>query len=621
MSHPDTATLNDRAFVLLDHGDLQGAKALFEQACSVDSQNSEAMAMLGTILAEQGDLDKAETYLRQALKLDPDYTDALYYLASVLQARGQMAAALTSVKRAVELDSEFSEAQQLLLSLQQLLGSPSENQTSGQQTQLLSATSQAAFDQANILLQQGKLAEAASYFKIVTEQQPQLAVAWFMLARTHAQQGQYGEAERFCLEAIRLNAKLPEVHILLASILLAQGRLEEAYSHSEKALQLVPDDINAVALAANIAKHMNEPERSYKLLEPLLHTGVENINIALAFAMISKDLNRQQQAIDLMEKILNSGTSLSITGRINLHFNMGILYDNIKQYDSAFLHYRHGNDLKPASFNRQQHDQLIERLIATHSLEFMAAMPRSSLLSQRPIFIVGMVRSGTSLIEQILSSHPDVYGAGELGDIYQISNALPGILGTSTPYPECLSQLSQQQLNNLAQQYLDHLRQLSPDAQYVVDKLPGNFMHLGLIELLFPDAHIIHCKRDPIDTCLSAYFQDFSTLHPYAYDLSNLGEFYQGYLKLMEHWQKVLRIPLLEISYEDLVSDQEEATRTILDFCNLGWDESCLQFHKNKRYVKTASYDQVNRPIYQQSVARWKNYESYLEPLKRALKM
>ena len=622
MPQPDSVTLNDRAFVLLDHGDLQGAKALFEQVCSMDSQNSEAMAMLGTILAEQGELDKAETCLRKALELDPDYADALYYLARVLQARGQMAAALASVKRAVELDPEFAEAQQLLLSLQQLFGSSAGNQTSSQQpTQIPSAASQTAFNQANSLLQQGKLAEAASYFKTVTEQQPQLAVAWFMLARTHGQQGQYGEAERCCLEAIRLNASLAEAHILQASILLAQGRLKEAYSHSDKALRLIPADINAIALAANIAKHMNKPERSYELLEPLLNKGIENINIALAFAMISKDLNRQQQAIDLMQKMLNSGTSLSITGRLNLHFNLGMLYDNIKQYDPAFSHYRQGNDLKSVSFNRQQHDQLIESLIATHSLEFMAAMPRSSLPSQRPIFIVGMVRSGTSLIEQILSSHPDVYGAGELGDIYQISNALPGILATSTPYPECLSQLSQQQLNGLAQQYLDHLRQLSPDAQYVVDKLPGNFMHLGLIELLFPDAHIIHCRRDPIDTCLSAYFQDFSTPHSYAYDLSNLSAFYRGYLKLMEHWRKILRIPLLEISYEDLVSDQEKSTRTILEFCGLEWDDRCLQFHKNKRLVKTAIYDQVNRPIYQQSVARWKNYKSHLEPLKRALKM
>jgi hypothetical protein len=236
------------------------------------------------------------------------------------------------------------------------------------------------------------------------------------------------------------------------------------------------------------------------------------------------------------------------------------------------------------------------------------------------VFIVGMVRSGTSLVEQILSSHPDVHGAGELPDIIQITNGLQDFLGASAPYPECLSLLKQEHLDALAQHYLEHLKQISPDARRVVDKMPGNFMHLGLIEMLFPEARVIHCMRDPVDTCLSAYFQDFSRSHPYAYDLSNLGAFYRAYLKVMAHWRKILRLPLFELQYEDLIANQEQVSRALIEFCGLEWDDRCLQFHETQRFVGTASYDQVNRPLYKQSVARWKRYERHLGPLLAALK-
>ena len=249
----------------------------------------------------------------------------------------------------------------------------------------------------------------------------------------------------------------------------------------------------------------------------------------------------------------------------------------------------------------------------------MARLPRARVHSDRPVFIVGMVRSGTTLVEQILSSHPDVYGAGELPDITEITRALPGFLGTGDRYPECLPKLTPEAADVMARRYLDRLTQIAPKARRVTDKLPGNFMYLGLIEFLFPGARIIHCMRDPVDTCLSAYFQDFSNNHPYAYDLSNLGAFYRGYLKLMAHWRKVIHLPLLEIKYEDLISDQERVTRSLVEFCGLEWDNRCLQFHETKRFVGTASHDQVNRPLYRESIQRWKNYERHLEPLLAAL--
>jgi len=247
-------------------------------------------------------------------------------------------------------------------------------------------------------------------------------------------------------------------------------------------------------------------------------------------------------------------------------------------------------------------------------------MPRASVRSDRPVFIVGMPRSGTSLIEQILASHPQVFGAGELTDIVRLPLSLHTMLGTERKYPQCLSLLTQDRIDTFAQHYLDKLASLSPDASRVIDKMPGNFMHLGFIELLFPDARIIHCMRDPLDTCLSCYFQDFSRSHPYSYDLENLGAFYNEYRKIMQHWRSVLSIPMYEIQYEELVADQEMKSRELVEFCGLEWDERCLNFHETKRYVGTASYDQVRQPMYKKSAGRWKNYENRIDVLKKSLK-
>ena len=589
MSHPNIAFLNDEAFALLDKGDKQGAKAIFEQVCAIDATDAESRMMLGVILAENGDLKNSENYLRQALALDDKYSDVYYYLCNVLRAKGKESEALKCLERSVELDPDFANAKEILSSLHMKL--------------------------ANTLLQQNNLEEAAVYFEKMTQYQPGLAASWFMLGRTRGQQGQYTEAERCIRESISIDPSLVEAHFILASFLLMQGRTEEACKHCDKAIELDPENINAIAMAANIAKRMGDSEKSYNLLEPFIEKGVEQINIALAFSMVSKDVGRQKEAINLLESLLESETVSNHATQGNLHFNLGMLYDDIKEYDKAFSHYQQGNALKGITFDQQKNTQLIDKHIAVYNESFMASMPRSLMLSDRPVFIVGMVRSGTSLIEQILSSHPDVFGAGELADIYQITNKLPEVLQTDVAYPECLSLLTQEYVNSLSQKYIDHLTQISSNAKRVTDKLPANFMSLGLIELLFPDARIIHCMRDPVDTCLSTYFQDFPSIHPYAYDLENLAAYYQDYLKMMEHWRNVIKLPLLEVQYEDLIVNQEGVSRSLVEFCDLEWHDDCLQFHKNKRFVRTASYDQVNRPLYNRSVARWKKYEKHLQPL------
>ena len=232
----------------------------------------------------------------------------------------------------------------------------------------------------------------------------------------------------------------------------------------------------------------------------------------------------------------------------------------------------------------------------------------------------GMPRSGTTLIEQIMASHPQVHGAGELNLIHRMASEFPSLLGSATPYPQCIAQATAQKLERIAQTYLGELQKRGGKASRVTDKAPINFLHLGLIDLLFPGARVIHCARDPLDTCLSCYFQPFSGEYSFTYDLGHLGAYYRLYENLMVHWRQILRVPVFEVRYEELVADQERMIRALIEFCGLPWDDRCLKFYETERTVATASFDQVRKPIYAGSVGRWRRYEAYLEPLISALK-
>ncbi len=586
MNRSGTASLAEKALELIKRGDLVAARSLYEQICALDAQDAQARMMLGTIQARTGDLTGAENMLRQALALQPDSLQVHMNLANVLVPLGKLDEAADCYRNALRLNPELAEAYIRLAFVLQALSNYRESATNCQKALSIN---------------------------------PNFPGAHHVMAVSLVALGEWDEAVLSFERALQMKPDYIDAHLGLASVLLTQGKVEAARATCERALQLDPANTDAIALSAYIANRAGDREKAFQLLSPLVQRDIPQVNIAVTFAVISRDLGRQVEAIELMEKTLDSNPALSATGRINLHFNLGMLHDNIRQHDKAFFHFQQGNMLKPLAFNQMEYARLIERIIAIHVPESMAQMPRTRLHSGRPVFIVGMVRSGTTLVEQILSSHPDVYGAGELPDVTEIARTLPGFLGTDDRYPECLSKLTQEAVDVMAKRYVDRLAQIAPGAGRVTDKLPGNFMYLGLIELLFPGAHVIHCMRDPTDTCLSAYFQDFANSHPYAYDLSNLGAFYRGYLKLMAHWRTVIHLPLLEIKYEDLIADQEQVTRALVEFCGLEWDSRCLQFHETKRFVGTASNDQVNRPLYKHSVARWKNYERYLEPLLTAL--
>ena len=302
-------------------------------------------------------------------------------------------------------------------------------------------------------------------------------------------------------------------------------------------------------------------------------------------------------------------------------FALGKIHHNRGKYDTAFDFFARGNRLRDAAYDWTEADE--QALLATWKDTFTADFLNSNATmgrnSERPVFIVGMLRSGTTLVEQIIASQRTAAGAGELSDIQIMADNLARNSPNGQPYPACVQELDSATAARLSKQYLEHLDRVSGTAVRVTDKMPGTAWHLGLISRLFPKARVIHCNRDPMAMCFSIYQQIFPGYHPYAYDLAKLGRRQRSHIQLMDHWRDVLPLPILDVGYEDLVADQEGQSRRILEFCGLDWDARVLDFHQTQRNVQTASLWQVRQPIYSNALDAWRAYEKFLGPLEKAL--
>ncbi len=465
------------------------------------------------------------------------------------------------------------------------------------------------------LLRQNRLPEARTLYQQICQENNQDAEVWFNLSAINGQLDRHDEAINCCRQAIRIRPEFTEAYHNLGNALQCLGKNQEAAESYRRALQINPDLFQARLGEVNALEKMDDLDNAWQRLQPLLDADNVNADVALAFADLCHHAHRGAEAAALMERLLAGDPPLNPYYQMRLHFSLGALYDVEQQYDTAFGHYQQANALDGRQFDPKKYAARIDRLRAVYSTEFLARAPRATVHSQRPVFIVGMSRSGTSLTEQILASHSQVHGAGELKNLQEMVRKLPNLLVTDTPYPECLLQLTQHTCNELAADYLEQLEQHSGEALRITDKMPQNFHNLGLIALLFPKAHVIHCVREPLDTCLSCYFLNFLHGNAYAYDLKNLGVYYRHYQRLMEHWKTVLDLPIFEVRYEELVADPESVSRAMVEFCGLDWEQDCLRFHDNPRFVHTASYRQVRRPVYTSSIDRWKNYAAYIQPL------
>ncbi|MDB5358526.1 MAG: uncharacterized protein JWN24_4979 [Phycisphaerales bacterium] len=445
--------------------------------------------------------------------------------------------------------------------------------------------------------------------------QPAEADYHFKLAAIASRLDQPRWVEPHFREAVRLNPGHAPAQKALAQWAIQRGDLATALKHSASAIALLPDEIDVIAIRAIVLIADGQIQPAAYLVGPLVTRGSDDPQLAYAYAQLAPKFGHEQQAAALIERVLRRG-DLSPAFRARLMFAAAGLLETIGRYDDAFAHAKAANALARRPFNSAAYSELISRNIGYYTRDHLRALPRATPGNRRPVFIVGMPRSGTSLVEQILATHPSVFGGGELGLIADLSRSIATAPWTEgAPMPRCLDNLTLQEANRLAAQYHSGIQSFSPAARYVTDKMPLNFQALGLIQVLLPESRVIHCLRDPRDTCVSCHFTDFAIGNEFTFGLGQLATFYRDYARMMEHWKQVLSLPMLEMRYEDLVADKEAQTRRMLEFLDLPWDERCLSFHQNKRYVATASREQVRKPIYASSVGRWKHYERHIPEL------
>jgi tetratricopeptide (TPR) repeat protein len=442
---------------------------------------------------------------------------------------------------------------------------------------------------AKIQLRRGNLPAAEQAVKLATQQEPENAEALTVLGQVYHETDRYDEAIQVLEKALEKNKDNAEALNFYGVALKSVGRLDEARENILKALKL----------------------------NDSMYGGYANLNDLVDF---SEGVG--EELFNRMDAIFESVKNPEAEPYLALHFAYAKALDDRGQHEKALEHYVIGGKMKRAQLDYKESDTFgfFDGIRAAFPKEVFENRKYEGLDDDRPVFIVGMPRSGSTLVEQILSSHPDVYGAGEVKHLSRALGQLRDRFPSLPKYPEMVSKIAPAQFDLAAKSYQAMIANGAGDAKRITDKLLTNYFFLGLINLLFPKAKVINTQRDPVDTCLSGFTKLFKDDMPHSYDLGELGRYYGKYRELMEHWEKVLPKGFLTtVVYEDVVADTEKEAKRLIEFLGLPWDPKCVDFHKSDRPVKTASVAQVRKPIYKTSVKRWKKYGDGLQPLVDAI--
>jgi tetratricopeptide (TPR) repeat protein len=601
---------NNLGTALRGLGRLDEAVASFRRALEMRADFAEACNNLGNALRGLRRLDEAVASYRRALEIKPCYPEARNNLGNALLDQKQFDAAAASYRRALEDRPGFAEAHSNLGNALRGLGQLDAAAASyGRALALDPNFAGAHSNLGDVLRDLGRLAEAAASCRRAIELQPELAGAHNSLGNALLDLGQFAEAAASYRRAVALRRDFAEAHINLGLVLRQLGSTAEAEACCGTALEMNPNSAPAVVLRAELQADNGRFAEAEVLFARAAAMDPELPEAWAGIAHLRKMTRNDAPWAAEAQRI--AGQRLPPRREVYLRFAIGKYFDDVKDFDNAFSNFQRAHEvtkLYGPAYDRQQLTRAVDEMIQFYDDEWAARIPIDPGAAARPVFIVGMPRSGTTLAEQILASHPAVFGAGELAFWSTVSAAhqsrvhgagAAGVVAVDT-----------------AADYLRLLKDLSPDALRVVDKMPANFLRLGLIHEALPNARIIHMRRNPIDTCLSIYFQHFKTGHSYANDLDDLAHYYREYLRLMKHWKA--RLPesaILEVSYEGLVEDQETWSRTMLQFIGVPWDPRCIDFHRTSRSVMTASKWQVRQKMNRASIERWRNYEEFVAPL------
>lgn len=411
------------------------------------------------------------------------------------------------------------------------------------------------------------------------------------------------------------NARL---HYGRASALRLLNRMDEAHRSLDEAIRLMPEEPALPATKAELHVLAGETERAMALIEPHLGPAADHPTIAGVFAKLAIAAERGKEALAMVERCL-AKPGLQRPTMSMLWFAAGDLLDGLKRHEEAIEAWRKGHEARGLKFEPAALSDAVDAMISAWTRERIASLPRAHHRADDIVFVVGMPRSGTTLVEQIIASHSQGFGAGELPTITMMARQVTKSMPAGLPMISDFSPLTEAWLNDRSAEYLATIRGKASGQRILVDKMPVNFVCLGLIQLMFPGARVVHTVRHPMDTCISCFAQRFTGFMPWAGDLGHLGFFYRQYVRVMKHWKRVLDLPMLELQYEEVVEDLDASARRLIDFVGLPWEETCLRFHETKRLAQTSSYAQVRQPLYRTSVARYRRYGSAVAPLRESL--
>jgi tetratricopeptide (TPR) repeat protein len=621
-----TGSRVERAFrlasALQQRGKLKQAEHLFSSVLAVRPDHPGSSLALGALYASSNRLDEAKTHFLQMIAANPNVAEAHGSLGALRASRGEFDAAVMCYQKALSLAPYHPGIH---------------------------------YGYASVLPKLGRDAEAIEHLRFALAVRPEHLETHFALGNLLYSADQIDEALSCYLQVLRLDPRHVESHNNIGNAYLRLGRTDRAISHYKTAQELAPAYADAYGNLGNAYLELNRLDESIEQNQlavarnPSRFGSYNNLGVALqALGRFAEATRAFERAIELspdeapvhlnlanMEKfepddrrlpglrrLIERVDTLEDEKKAAAHFAMGKALADLAHYDDAFEHFKQANVLKRRTFvyDEPQRLAMLDNIAAMYSPDLFKARSGGGDASWSPLFIVGMPRSGTTLLEQVLASHSKVFGAGELETFKESIHECVESEHILKAYPALVELLSPDHIVRIGRTYTERVRALAPDAPHVVDKMPLNFMFVGLIHLTLPNARIIHIRRDPLDTCMSCYSLLFTGSQPFAYDLGELGRYYRGYERVMAHWHKVLPPGvLMDVRYEDLVADLDGVSRAVLAHCGLPWEDACRDFHATKRAVRTASTMQVREPLYRRSIGGWRRYEKHLGPLSEAL--
>ena len=640
----------DEALELINAGNPRAAERVCREAVQHNPKDVNMLGLLGAVLVKMRRLDEAEQVLRRTVRLAPTFAKPYEDLGFVLLELERPGEAVEVLQTAVRLDPQLEFAHFNLGKALAVTGKGAAADAAFESSFALSPERK-LLAQAARLHKEGRLEAAEKLYRQVLKNNPDNIDAMRMLAMVAATLKHYDDAERLlrralaiapdflatvidlgrilkeqdrfeeaitCFKkAIEINPNNPQTHYLLAGAYAPAALNHEAVREYERTLDLSPRHPGALLGLGNALKTIGNPDGAIRAYHDCINVKPNNGETYWSLANL-KTYRFTDKQLGEMEKHVENSNSIGGKSEVNFLFALGKAYDDRQDYNRAWHYYKHANNKQRmlVQYDAVHTETVNDTIIEVFDKALLDEKSGSGYPDPAPIFILGLPRSGSTLIEQVLASHSQVEGTSELPYLGRVATSLNRNRENGVNYPEAVRELAPENFTALGEDYIRYSLLHRTEAKpYFVDKMPNNFPTIGFLCLILPDAKIIDARRHPLDACVGNFRQHYARGQTFAYDLTDIGEYYLQYQRMMDHWYEVLPGRVLTVQYEEVVTNFENQVHRILEYCGLPWEDDCITFHKTERPVRTASSEQVRQPIYTGALNFWRNYETHLREL------